>query len=119
MTVHTLPLADARAAVPPVARPQEPAHVIRTDDEAIAIAKDLAAEFRKGASERDRERIWPLAELDAFSQSGLWSINVPKACGGPELSYVTLNRVIAIIAEAERVSAGDLASPYLQLLESL
>jgi SfnB family sulfur acquisition oxidoreductase len=39
--------------------------------------------------------------LDAFSQSGLWSINVPKAFGGPELSYVTLAKVIEIISAAD------------------
>ena len=39
--------------------------------------KRLAARFEKDAAIRDRDRIWPVAELDAFSQSGLWSINVP------------------------------------------
>ena len=39
--------------------------------------------------------------MTTFSQSGLWSINVPKAYGGPELSYVTMNKVIAIIAAAD------------------
>lgn len=118
MTVHTLPLADARAPVPPVARPSAPAHVIRTDGEAISIAENLAAKFRKGASQRDRERIWPLAELDAFSQSGLWSINVPKAYGGPELSYVTLNRVIAIISEADS-SLGQIPQNHLGVVAAI
>lgn len=53
------------------------------------------------ASDRDRNRIWPQEQLDAFSQSGLWSINVPKEYSGPGLSNVTLNRVIAIISEAD------------------
>ena len=40
-------------------------------------------------------------ELDAYSQSGLWGINIPKAYGGPEVSYATLAKVIAIIAAAD------------------
>ena len=101
MTIHTTPEAAQRSPVPPVARPTETAHVIKSDAEAIETAHVLASAFAEGAAERDRERIWPVAELDAFSQSGLWSINVPRAHGGPELSYVTLSRVIAIIAEAD------------------
>ena len=88
-----------------------PAHVIKDDAEAIEIARGLAAEFAKGAAERDRERVWPIAELDAFSQSGLWSINVPKAYGGPELSYVTLRKVIAIISAADPSHRPDPAEP--------
>ncbi len=87
--------------VPAVPRPSEPAHIIRSDAEAIDIAERLAADFVQGAAQRDRERISPLAEIDAFSQSGLWSINVPRAFGGPELSYVTMAKVIEIIAAAD------------------
>ena len=87
--------------VPGPARPAEPAHVIRDDAEAIRVAHALAAGFREGASERDRTGARPLAELDAFSQSGLWSINVPRSHGGPEVSYRTLAQVIAIVAAAD------------------
>ena len=54
------------------------AHVIASDDEAIAAARRLAAEFAAGAAERDRTRRLPAAELDAFSGSGLWGITIPK-----------------------------------------
>ena len=37
-------------AVPAVPRPAEPAHIIKTDADAIEIAHKLAAEFIKGAS---------------------------------------------------------------------
>lgn len=117
MTVHDLPRADARA-VPPVPPPAERAHVITTDAEAIEIAHALAADFAKGASRRDRERIWPVEELDAFSQSGLWSINVPRAYGGPELPYVTLNRVIAIISEADS-SLGQIPQNHLGVVAAI
>jgi SfnB family sulfur acquisition oxidoreductase len=91
----------AAIPVPGLPRPQQAAHVIKSDAEAILVAHALAARVAVGASERDRERIWPVAELDAFSQSGLWSINVPKEFGGPEVSYATLAEVIAIIAAAD------------------
>ncbi|RWK45271.1 MAG: SfnB family sulfur acquisition oxidoreductase, partial [Mesorhizobium sp.] len=78
MTIQSRQASDSRSAVPPVERPSAKAHVIKADAEAIAVAEKLAAEFARDASKRDRERIWPKEELDAFSQSGLWSINVPK-----------------------------------------
>ncbi|RUO97543.1 SfnB family sulfur acquisition oxidoreductase [Hyphomicrobium sp.] len=97
------PPADPQAlkGVPPVPRPKDRAYVIKDDAEAIAVAKRIAAYLATGASERDRERKWPVEELDTFSQSGLWSINVPKQFGGPEVSYATLAKVIQIIATAD------------------
>ncbi|RUT90056.1 MULTISPECIES: SfnB family sulfur acquisition oxidoreductase [unclassified Mesorhizobium] len=118
MTVSTVKTDKASAAVPPVARPTAPAHIIKDDAEAIAIAHALAAEFVKDSSQRDRERIWPVAELDAFSQSGLWSINVPKAFGGPEVSYATLAKVIEIISAADS-SIGQVAQNHLGVVAAI
>ena len=87
--------------VPGLPRPGQPAHIIKDDAEAIAVATALAAEIAGSASRRDRERLLPFAEIDVFSQSGLWSLNVPKAYGGPELSYATLTRVVQILASAD------------------
>ncbi|WP_181703143.1 SfnB family sulfur acquisition oxidoreductase [Chthonobacter albigriseus] len=86
---------------PPRPRPATPAHVITSDEEAILIAKKLAAAFAVGAAERDRDGVLPLEEIDAYSQSGLWGINIPKAYGGAEVSYATLAEVIKIIAAAD------------------
>jgi SfnB family sulfur acquisition oxidoreductase len=108
----------SHAAVPPVPRPPEPAHVIRSDAEAIAVAGQLAAEFKKGAAARDRDRISPLAQVDAFSQSGLWSINVPRAFDGPEVSYATLARVIEILAEADP-SVAQIAQNHLGIVAAI
>ncbi|WP_159877548.1 SfnB family sulfur acquisition oxidoreductase [Aquitalea denitrificans] len=82
-------------------RPTTPAHIIRDDAEAIAVARQLAIRFAHDAALRDREGLLPLAEVDAYSQSGLWGINVPKAYGGAGVSYATLAEVIKIIAEAD------------------
>lgn len=118
MTLSNINTENATKAVPPVPRPSEPAHVIKTDAEAIAIAKTLAAEFIKESNLRDRDRIWPVKELDAFSQSGLWSINVPKAFGGPELSYATLAKVIEIISAADS-SIGQIAQNHLGVVAAI
>jgi SfnB family sulfur acquisition oxidoreductase len=104
--------------VPGVGRPSQPAHVIKTDAEAIRIAERLAQQFAEGASERDLTRKWPVAELDAFSQSGLWAINVPKKFGGPELSYVTLSKVIEIISAADP-SLGQIPQNHLGVVAAV
>jgi SfnB family sulfur acquisition oxidoreductase len=104
--------------VPGVARPSQPAHVIKNDAEAIAIAERLASQFAVGASERDLTRKWPIEELDAFSQSGLWSINVPKKFGGPELSYATLVKTIAIISAADP-SLGQIPQNHLGVVAAI
>ncbi|MDV4159093.1 MULTISPECIES: SfnB family sulfur acquisition oxidoreductase [Rhizobium] len=118
MTLSTNNTEYAAKAVPPVPRPSEPAHIVKTDAEAIAIAKTLAAEFIKDSAVRDRDRIWPVKELDAFSQSGLWAINVPKAFGGPEVSYATLARVIEIISAADS-SIGQVAQNHLGVVAAI
>ncbi|MBF2713161.1 SfnB family sulfur acquisition oxidoreductase [Agrobacterium vitis] len=106
------------SGIPAIPRPIEPAHVITSDAEAIEIAHRLAADFAKDAALRDRDRIWPVAELDAFSQSGLWSINVPKEFGGPELSYATLAKVIEIISQADS-SIGQVAQNHLGVVAAI
>lgn len=98
-SVH--PRVNSTDPVAPRPKPATPAHIITSDAEAIEIAERLAEQFRAGAALRDREGILPIAELDEYSQSGLWSVNVPKAYGGPEVSYATVARVIAIIAAAD------------------
>jgi SfnB family sulfur acquisition oxidoreductase len=108
----------AKVGVPAVKRPSAPAHIIKDDAEAIAVAHKLAAEFAKRSSERDRDRIWPAEELDAFSQSGLWSINVPKEFGGPEVSYVTLAKVVEIISEADS-SIGQVSQNHLGVVAAI
>ncbi|BEP57214.1 hypothetical protein GmRootV118_44580 [Variovorax sp. V118] len=104
--------AAANDAVPGLPLSDTPAHVIRDDAEAIAVAHALAARLIVGASERDRLRRWPVEEIDAYSQSGLWAINVPKAFGGADVSYATLAEVIAIISAADP-SLGQITQNHL------
>ncbi|MDP4002319.1 SfnB family sulfur acquisition oxidoreductase [Methylobacterium sp. NEAU K] len=104
--------------VPGPDRPPSPARVIRDDTEALDVARRLAVEFRAGASERDRSHARPLKELDAFSQNGLWSINIPRAYGGAEVSYRTLARVIAIISAADP-AIGQIAQNHLGIVAAI
>lgn len=118
MTISNVNTKDAVEGVPAVPRPTEPAHIIKSDAEAIEVAKIVAAEIAPGAALRDRDRIWPVKELDAFSQSGLWSINVPKKFGGPEVSYATLAKVIEIISAADS-SIGQIAQNHLGVVAAI
>jgi len=114
----TKPNGAANASLPhPVLSP-EPAHVISSDAEAIEIAHRLAAEFAQEAAVRDRERRLPVAELDRFSQSGLWGITVPREFGGAGVSYRTLGHVIAIISAADP-SLGQLPQNHLVIVEHI
>ena len=56
--------------------------VIRSDAEALSVARELAAHFKRESAVRDRERRLPFDELELFSHTGLWGITVPKALGG-------------------------------------
>jgi SfnB family sulfur acquisition oxidoreductase len=120
-TIAGHPAQDAHSSlvgVPGLMRPDGPAHVIRNDEEAVLVAKTLAADFAIGAAARDKDRIPPISQLDAFSQSGLWSINVPQEFGGPELSYATLSRVIAIISAADP-SIGQIPQNHLGVVAAI
>lgn len=103
------------AKEPFVARPKPsiPAHVIRDDAEAIAVARRLAAQFREESALRDREGWLPLDEVDIYSQSGLWAINVPKAYGGAGVSYATLAEVVKIISAADSSIAQVTQNHYV------
>src|ERR1700727_2155642 len=112
------PRVNSQDKLSPRPRPETPAHVIRSDGEAIEIARLLGAKFAEGAALRDREGLLPLAELDAFSQSGLWGINVPKAYGGAGVSYVALTEVIKIISAADP-SLGQIPQNHLAIVECI
>lgn len=100
------------------AQPPFSAHIIRSDAEAISVARALAQRFAVEAAVRDRERRLPLAELDEFSASGLWGITIPRAYGGAGVSYVTLVEVIKIISAADP-SLGQLPQNHLGVLDIL
>lgn len=108
--MSTLVVGDGRVVPAPAARPA--AHVIRDDEEAIAVARDVAARIADGAVERDRQDLFPATELDLYSDSGLWGITVPRAYGGADVSYGTVGHVIRLISAADS-SIGQLTQNHL------
>ena len=97
---------------------QPNAHLIADDSEAIAIAHRVAALLREGAAERDRNRAVPADIVDAYSNSGLWGITVPREYGGAEVSFATLAQVIAIVSAADP-SLGQIPQNHCCLLEDI
>ena len=92
--------------------------VIHSDAEALSVARELAAHFKRDSALRDRERRLPFDELELFSHTGLWGISVPKAYGGAGVSNVTLAQVIALIAAAD-ASLGQIPQNHFYALEVL
>ena len=78
-----------------------PAKVLRNDAQAIKAAHELAQVARLQAAKRDRQRKLPWSEIEQFTRSGLGSISIPREYGGPQVSFVTLAEVFAIISAAD------------------
>jgi SfnB family sulfur acquisition oxidoreductase len=97
-------------------RPPTRARRVRDDQEALAIAHELAPHFRQEASVRDSRRQLPFAEIEKYSASGLWALTVPKDYGGPAVSIATLAEVTAIISEADS-SIGQIPQNHYYMLE--
>ncbi len=114
---QSVPLPPPSRPVPKLP-PRGVAHRIRDDAEAIDAAHHLAEAFAVGASERDRERRLPWAEMEAYSDSGLLAMTVPRAYGGAEVSAVTLAEVIAIISAADG-SLGQIPQSHFYMVEAL
>lgn len=78
-----------------------PAKILRNDAEALQAARELAESAREQAARRDQQRKLPWAEIEQFTRSGLGSISVPKAFGGPDVSFTTIAEVFRLISAAD------------------
>jgi len=74
---------------------------LSNDAQAIRAAHELAQVARLQAAKRDRQRKLPWSEIEQFTRSGLGSISIPREYGGPQVSFVTLAEVFAIISAAD------------------
>ncbi len=74
---------------------------VLTADDAVRVAAEFSRDLAASASVRDRDRLQPLAELEAVSASGLLAITVPAAYGGADLPVRVVTEVIRLLA------AGD------------
>ncbi|WP_256737520.1 SfnB family sulfur acquisition oxidoreductase [Pseudomonas sp. dw_358] len=95
-----------------------PAKVLKSDEEAVQAARWLAQSAREGAAKRDQERQLPWQALEGFSQSGLGSILVPKAFGGPQVSFATVSEVFRIISSADP-ALGQIPQNHFAILSML
>lgn len=98
--------------------PTKPAHIIKTDAQALEIAEQLAHQFKQGAVQRDAERILPFEQIEAYSQSGLWAITVPKQYGGADVSSYTVAKIIALMSGVDG-SIGQIPQNHFYALEVL
>ena len=60
----------------------------------------------------------PLEEIQLYSQSGLWGINIPHAFGGAEVKYRTLADVVKTISSVDP-SLGQIAQNHWAFIEHL
>ncbi|WP_397450492.1 SfnB family sulfur acquisition oxidoreductase [Pseudomonas sp. NA-150] len=95
-----------------------PAKVLIDDAEVIAAAHELAGIARQHAAQRDRQRKLPWAEIEYFTRSGLGSISIPHEYGGPQVSFVTIAEVFAIISAADP-ALGQIPQNQFGILNSL
>ena len=94
------------------------AHIIQNDQEALEIAQQLSQQFKQNAVLRDAERILPFEEVEAFSQSGLWAITVPRQYGGADVSSHTVAKIIALFSGVDG-SIGQIPQNHFYALEVL
>lgn len=92
--------------------------IIQNDAEALQVAQELAQSFKAKNIERDAQRILPFDEIDAFSQSGLWAITVPKRYGGAEVSSLTVAKIISLFSGIDG-SIGQIPQNHFYALEVL
>ncbi|WP_250037782.1 acyl-CoA dehydrogenase family protein [Paractinoplanes maris] len=88
---------------------------MRTHDEAVAAATQLAAALAPGAVERDRNGagVVPREALALLDGSGLLAITIPPEDGGPGLGPSTLAEVTRLIAAADPAIAQVPQAHYL------
>ncbi|AEF22433.1 SfnB family sulfur acquisition oxidoreductase [Pseudomonas fulva] len=98
-----------------VAPPLHPAAILTSDADALEAAHTLARAAEAGAIQRDRERRLPWELVERFTASGLGSIAVPRAFGGPQLSYVTIAEVFRIISAVDP-ALGQIPQNHFGLL---
>lgn len=91
---------------------------IQSDEEALEIARTLAEEFARLASDRDINRVLPEEELETLSQSGLLGVSVPSEHEGLDISNAILAEIIAILAQSDP-SIAQISQSHFHVLETL
>lgn len=87
--------------------------LLRTPDQALEAARDVAAVLAKDALERDRAGAEPIGEAQLLRESGLPSLLLPTDVGGAGLDWSTALRAVRVIAEADGSIAQILGYHYI------
>ena len=99
-----------------VAAPE--ARRIRSDEEAIEVARVYADSIRSGAIERDRERRVPVEELERLGRTGLLALGVPAERGGAAARAETIVEVFRLISAADP-AIGQVPQNHFQLVDAI
>jgi SfnB family sulfur acquisition oxidoreductase len=91
------------------------AHIISSEQEALAVAEELRQFLEVGAAGRDRTPTPPKVELDKLSASGILAITVPRAYGGADVSFETIARVFQVLSAGDPAVSQMTQSHYLFL----
>jgi SfnB family sulfur acquisition oxidoreductase len=94
------------------------ANVIGNDAQAIATARELAAEFAAYAAARDLNRELPHEQVAEFYRSGLGAVIIPREYGGTGVSAATIAEIFATISAADP-SLGQIPQNHTAFLELL
>ncbi|WP_349269818.1 SfnB family sulfur acquisition oxidoreductase [Mycolicibacterium parafortuitum] len=87
-------------------------------DEALAVARDLAAGFAVDAATRDADRELPHDQIKALKESGLLALSVPREYGGLDVSATVLAEVFRLFAHADP-SLSQIPHSHFVFLEAL
>lgn len=99
-----------------VAAPE--ARRIRSDEEALEVARAFADSIAAGAIERDRERLPPVAELERLGRTGLLALGVPAERGGAAARIETIVEVFRTISAADP-AIGQIPQNHFQLVDAI
>jgi alkylation response protein AidB-like acyl-CoA dehydrogenase len=77
------------------------APVLGSVQEALEVASAVAADIATGAVQREIDGVLPTEPLARIAESGLLSIIVPAAFGGPDLPRSTAVEVLRILSRAD------------------
>lgn len=97
--------------------PRKP-QTLHSEAQALDVARQLAAQFRQNAAQRDRQRLLPWDEIEQLTASGLLTITIPRAYGGLGASHETLAQVVAILCAADP-SLGQIPQNHFALIQNL
>ena len=81
--------------------PAHPVRVLRSEEEAIAAAREIALEIAEIAADPRHNHQLPRRQAQLLSESGLTAIGVPKAFGGLGASVQTIVETVRLISVAD------------------